>query len=110
MSKDWEKLAEDRFTSEEKDAKATARTHFAVSLFLGILVVVVFALVDGVRWFFFDQIPAKGDIGILLILIVVFPIVERLYAPVAEARAMRAKRAIRIEAKLDYLLSRHSLE
>lgn len=110
MNRDWEKLAEDQLRSEEKEAKAAGRSHFSLSVFLGILVAVVFALVHGVRWFFFNQVPAKGDVWILLMLIAAFPIFERLYAPVEEARAMRAKRAIRIEAKLDYLLSRNSLE
>lgn len=62
------------------------------------------------RWFFFDRVPVKDDVWILLVLFVVFPVFEWFYAPIAETRAIRAKRAIRIEAKLDYLLSKNLME
>ena len=108
MNKDWDKLAEDRFKSEKAEAKSGS--HFALNVVLGILVAAVFAAIDAVRWFFFAQIPVKDELWGLLILIVAFPILDRVFTPMAEARAMQAKRAIRIEAKLDYLLHKHSGE
>lgn len=108
MNRDWEKSAEDCFKSETAEAKASS--HFAFNVFLGILIAVVVAAIDAVGWFFFARVPAKGDLWGLLIMIVAFPVFDRFYTPIAEARAMQAKRAIRIEAKLDYLLGRHSEE
>jgi hypothetical protein len=73
------------------------------------MIVAVFAGVDAVRWFFFDRVPSKEDAWVL-VLFVVLPVFEKFYSPIEAARAMRAKRAIRIEAKLDYLLGKHSAE
>lgn len=109
MNRDWEKVAEERFKSETAEARATASSHFAFSLVLGILIVAVIVVVDAARWFFFDRVPVKDDAWVL-ILLVVFPTFEKFYSPIEAGRTMQAKRAIRIEAKLDYLLDRHSLE
>ena len=108
MDRDWDKLAEDRFKNEVAEAKSSS--HFAFNVIMGIIIAAVFAAIDAVRWFFFNQVPAKGDLWGLLILVVAFPVLDRVFTPMSEARAMQAKRSIRIEAKLDYLLSRHSEE
>ena len=108
MNRDWDKLAEDRFKSETAEAKSGS--HFALNVFLGILLSVVFAVMGAVSWLFFGHVPDKGEVWGALLLIVAYPLVERFYTPIEVARAMREKRAIRIEAKLDYLLSRHSEE
>jgi hypothetical protein len=108
MNKDWDKLAEDRFKHESALARSGSR--FTLSVIMGVVVAAVFALIDAVKWFFFGRAVSKEELWGLLILIVVFPILDRVFTPMMEARTMQAKRAIRIEAKLDYLLSKHSEE
>jgi len=108
MKRDWNKLAEDRFKTEKALSKSGSR--ITLSIVMGVIVAVIFALIDAAKWFFFDRAISADEMWMLLVLIVVFPILDRIFTPMLEVRTMQAKRAIRIEEKLDYLLSKHPEE
>lgn len=101
---EWHKAADEQFASEVKAAREEGRSNLAVEVGFGIFFSIIFGVIWGVRWLFFASPPRRDDLWWLLFVAVGIPIGERIVGPLRQARELRAKRAIRIEMKLDALL------
>jgi hypothetical protein len=101
---EWNKAADAQFASELKSAKEEGRSSFAVEAGFGIFFLIILGVVRGIKWLFFASPPTRDDLWWVLWVVVGVPICERIVGPMREARELRAKRAIRIEMKLDALL------
>ena len=101
---EWHKAADEQFASEVKAAREEGRSSVAVEVGFGIFFSIILGIMWGIRWIFFASPPSRGDLWWLLFAAVGIPIGERIVGPLMQARKIRAKRAIRIEMKLDALL------
>ena len=105
---DWEKLAEEQFKKESKFAREFGKQNFGFELAFGVVILAILGIRRGVLWVFFASPPTKDDLWIA-ILTVAFPfLAEQVYGPIRELKQMQAKRAIRIEMKLDAIAAKQT--